>query len=169
MQASDAPQDVWIAPRLLAAGSRPPPAPRTPGHHCPSSMLVPLPPPPSGCHCPHYSLDRFSSSLASVARCTSSGPSAMRRVRACVHSRASIVSWLTPAPPCACSQGGGGGREGGREEGREGVRASTAAEPAICPASPLHRHTPAWEPGGEEGLACPGVTKAARAHDTAPS
>ena len=39
---------------------------------------------------------RLSSSLAIVSRCTSSGPSASRSVRACAHACARNVSWLTP-------------------------------------------------------------------------
>ena len=42
-----------------------------------------------------------SSSLAIVSRCTSSGPSASRSVRACAHACARNVSWLTPCAPCA--------------------------------------------------------------------
>src|SRR5579885_1976488 len=43
-----------------------------------------------------------SSSFATVSRCTSSGPSASRRVREFAHIAAYSKSWETPAPPCAC-------------------------------------------------------------------
>ncbi len=49
------------------------------------------------------SAESFSASFAIVPRCTSSGPSAMRSVRAPAHRRASGVSPDTPAPPCACT------------------------------------------------------------------
>ena len=51
----------------------------------------------------HHSLDMClaSSRRAMEIRCTSSGPSAMRRVRAPAHSRASGKSSETPPPPCA--------------------------------------------------------------------
>src|ERR1700729_1493168 len=42
-----------------------------------------------------------SSRRASERLCTSSGPSANRRVRALAHRYASGKSWLTPAAPCA--------------------------------------------------------------------
>src|SRR5262249_60600970 len=43
-----------------------------------------------------------SSSRPIWRRCTSSGPSAKRRVRECAHIDASGNSWLTPPPPCTC-------------------------------------------------------------------
>lgn len=46
--------------------------------------------------------ERRSSCLPMLARCTSSGPSARRRVRASAYSRASGVSPHTPAAPCTC-------------------------------------------------------------------
>lgn len=48
----------------------------------------------------HQSLDtRCNSSFAMVPRCTSSGPSASRRVRALAHKWANGKSELTPPPP----------------------------------------------------------------------
>src|SRR5690606_11635056 len=43
----------------------------------------------------------LSSSRAMASRCTSSGPSARRRVRLCAQALARKPSWLTPAAPCA--------------------------------------------------------------------
>src|SRR5436305_10357848 len=42
-----------------------------------------------------------SSNLATASVCTSSGPSARRRVRTLAQAAARNVSWATPAPPCA--------------------------------------------------------------------
>lgn len=63
---------------------------------CPSGLLVAIDDP--------YSMERIrpSSSFANVARCTSSGPSAIRSVRAAAHRLGKIVSWQTPAPPWTC-------------------------------------------------------------------
>ena len=44
-----------------------------------------------------------SSRRATVRRCTSSGPSAIRSARTLVYIRASGKSLLTPAAPCACT------------------------------------------------------------------
>src|SRR5271167_3012246 len=48
----------------------------------------------------HLGLYFFSSSLAIKARCTSSGPSAMRSVRIVANISAIGKSAETPAPPC---------------------------------------------------------------------
>lgn len=51
-----------------------------------------------------------SSSLAIVSRCTTSGPSARRSVRAPAHMWARGVTSDTPAPPCTCARAAGRAR-----------------------------------------------------------
>ena len=47
----------------------------------------------------HHQRWAFSSKRATSRRCTSSGPSAIRRVRSPAHISANGEAWLTPAPP----------------------------------------------------------------------
>ena len=58
-------------------------------------------PPPSNCLSAHSRARPAISSFARLAACTSSGPSARRRVRAPTHRYGRIVSPHTPAAPCA--------------------------------------------------------------------
>ena len=87
----------WAGPQLhaltvLSATALSPDIPKT---SCESSEL-PL--------AQSFDMRLPSSRRAMAMRCTSSGPSAKRSVRAPAHSRASGKSSETPPPPCACME-----------------------------------------------------------------
>ena len=129
---------------------------------------------------------RASSSLATVSRCTTSGPSARRSVRAPAHMWARGVTSDTPAAPCVCGGGGGGGRRrrvwrrlAGRRPSLPGAgkrrhaRPAASADPVAAEQPPLNACHPAQPPSQarptHHPLGSRGPAPAARRRAPAPS